>query len=63
VSVSKTIAMPLTPLKAGEPRSKMKLGYTLLYVDDVEKSMAFYSKAFGLEASFLQAWLCSTQYR
>jgi predicted enzyme related to lactoylglutathione lyase len=55
--------MPLTPLKAGEPRSKMKLGYTLLYVDDVEKSMAFYSKAFGLEASFLQAWLCSTQYR
>lgn len=25
----------------------MKLGYTLLYVDDVEKTMAFYSKAFG----------------
>jgi lactoylglutathione lyase len=31
----------------------MKLGYNLLYVDDVEKTMAFYTKAFGLEASFL----------
>ncbi len=31
----------------------MRLGYTLLYVDDVEKTMAFYSKAFGLEAGFL----------
>lgn len=31
----------------------MKLAYTLLYVDDVEKSMMFYSKAFGLEAAFL----------
>ncbi len=31
----------------------MKLGYTLLYVNDVEKTMAFYSKAFGLEISFL----------
>ena len=24
----------------------MKLGYTLLYVDDVEKTMDFYAKAF-----------------
>ena len=31
----------------------MKLGYTLLYVDDVEKTMAFYSNAFGLEVGFL----------
>ena len=31
----------------------MKLGYTLFYVDDVEKTMAFYSKPFGLEAGFL----------
>lgn len=31
----------------------MKLGYTLLYVDDVEKTMSFYSEAFGLEVSFL----------
>lgn len=31
----------------------MKLGYTLLYVSDVEAAMAFYSKAFGLEAGFL----------
>lgn len=30
----------------------MKLGYTLLYVDDVAKTMQFYSKAFGLEVSF-----------
>lgn len=30
----------------------MKLGYTLLYVDDVEKTMQFYAKAFGLEAGF-----------
>ena len=31
----------------------MKLGYTLLYVDDVEKTMNFYSEAFGLQKSFL----------
>ena len=31
----------------------MKLGYTLLYVDDVEKTMHFYAKAFGLESGFL----------
>lgn len=31
----------------------MKLGYTLLYVDDVENTMTFYSKAFGLEVGFL----------
>lgn len=31
----------------------MKLGYTLFYVDDVEKTMTFYSKAFGLESGFL----------
>lgn len=31
----------------------MKLGYTLLYVDDVVKSMDFYSEAFGLEKGFL----------
>lgn len=37
----------------------MKLGYTLLYVDDVEKSMAFYAKAFGLKTGFLHG---SKQY-
>jgi len=31
----------------------MKLGYTLVYVDDVEKTINFYSKAFGLELGFL----------
>lgn len=31
----------------------MKLGYTLFYVDDVEKTMMFYSQAFGLESGFL----------
>ncbi len=31
----------------------MKLGYTLLYVDNVEETMTFYSNAFGLEESFL----------
>lgn len=31
----------------------MKFGYTLLYVEDVEKTMTFYSKAFGLEGGFL----------
>jgi lactoylglutathione lyase len=31
----------------------MKLGYTLLYVDDVEKTMRFYESAFGLDAGFL----------
>ena len=31
----------------------MKLRYTLFYVDDVEQTMNFYAKAFGLEAGFL----------
>lgn len=31
----------------------MKLGYALFYVDDVEKTMMFYAKAFGLEQGFL----------
>ena len=31
----------------------MKLGYTLLYVDDVEKTMDFYAEAFGLKKGFL----------
>jgi len=31
----------------------MKLGYTLFYVDDVEKTMQFYEKAFGLKYGFL----------
>jgi len=31
----------------------MKLGYTLLYVNDVEQSMNFYSSAFDLEKGFL----------
>jgi lactoylglutathione lyase len=31
----------------------MKLGYALLYVDDVEKSMNFYARAFGLTKGFL----------
>jgi predicted enzyme related to lactoylglutathione lyase len=33
----------------------MMFGYTLLYVDDVEKTMRFYSQAFGLEAGFFDA--------
>jgi lactoylglutathione lyase len=31
----------------------LKLGYTLFYVDDVEKSISFYKNAFGLEAGFV----------
>jgi len=31
----------------------MQLGYTLFYVSDVESTMKFYSKAFGLEMGFL----------
>lgn len=31
----------------------MKLGYALFYVDDVERTMQFYSKAFGLEMGFM----------
>lgn len=30
----------------------MKLGYTLIYVDDVKKTMKFYEKAFGLKSGF-----------
>ncbi|MGE0764561.1 MAG: VOC family protein [Bdellovibrionales bacterium] len=37
----------------------MKLGYTLLYVDDVEGTMDFYAKAFGLNKGFLHE---SNQY-
>jgi lactoylglutathione lyase len=39
--------------------SKMKLGYTLFYVDDVKSTMTFYSKAFGLQVGFLHE---SNQY-
>jgi lactoylglutathione lyase len=31
----------------------MKLAYNLFYVDNVEQSMSFYTKAFGLEKGFL----------
>lgn len=31
----------------------MKLGYTILYVADVAKSLAFYGAAFGLKTRFL----------
>ena len=31
----------------------MKLGYTLIYVDNVEATMTFYARAFGLEKGFL----------
>lgn len=31
----------------------MKLGYTLIYVDDVGRTMGFYEKAFGLKPGFL----------
>ncbi len=30
----------------------MKFGYTLIYVDDVFKTMKFYEKAFGLKSGF-----------
>jgi predicted enzyme related to lactoylglutathione lyase len=32
--------------------ANMKLGYTLFYVDDVNKTMDFYEKAFGLVKGF-----------
>jgi uncharacterized glyoxalase superfamily protein PhnB len=31
----------------------MKLGYTILYVDDVEATVAFYERAFGLKRKLL----------
>ncbi len=31
----------------------MQFGHTIFYVDDVEKSMNFYEKAFGLQKGFL----------
>jgi lactoylglutathione lyase len=33
--------------------NRMKFGYTLLYVEDVEATMNFYAKAFALEKGFL----------
>jgi catechol 2,3-dioxygenase-like lactoylglutathione lyase family enzyme len=32
----------------------MKFGYTILYVDDVEKTVAFYERAFGLARKMVQ---------
>ncbi|MCO4753067.1 MAG: VOC family protein [Bacteriovoracaceae bacterium] len=37
----------------------MKLGYTLIYVDDLAATMEFYSEAFGMEKGFLHE---SNQY-
>ena len=37
----------------------MKLGYTLIYVDDVVSTMKFYEAAFGLKSGFLHE---SNQY-
>lgn len=31
----------------------MRFGYTILYVDDVRQSLAFYERAFGLTTKFL----------
>jgi len=31
----------------------VKFGYTILYVEDVEKSIAFYESAFGFERKFV----------
>src|SRR4051794_27502825 len=33
--------------------STMKFGYTILYVKDVEKTVAFYESAFGLKRKFV----------
>lgn len=32
----------------------MKFGYTILYVDDVEETVAFYERAFGLQRKMVQ---------
>jgi len=32
----------------------MQFGYTILYVDDVEKTVAFYERAFGLKRKMVQ---------
>lgn len=37
----------------GQYTCRMKLGYVLMYVGDVEKAMDFYEHAFGLEKGFL----------
>ena len=31
----------------------MKYGYTIFYVEDVQKTLAFYEKAFGFEKKFI----------
>ncbi len=45
--------MKLTLLLGPVGAGKTTFGYTLIYVDDVVKTMNFYEKAFGLEAGFL----------
>lgn len=38
-----------TARAAGGHTARMKFGYTILYVDDVEATVAFYERAFGLK--------------
>lgn len=42
------------PLVASnKPKTRMKYGYTIFYVADVEKTIAFYEKAFGFNRKFI----------
>ena len=36
----------------------MKFGYTIVYVENVKESLAFFERAFGLRTSFLDEVRC-----
>jgi lactoylglutathione lyase len=43
---------PSARRRDGRERKRMKFAYTILYVDDVARSLAFYRDAFGLAVRF-----------
>jgi lactoylglutathione lyase len=43
----------LTAFTIKQKRMEMKFAYTILYVQDVKKSIEFYEKAFGLSRKFI----------
>lgn len=51
VAVSTALLCGAAGVAAAE--GEMKLGYTLIYVEDVARSVAFYEQAFGLERGFV----------
>lgn len=50
-SILNATKIPLSQLK--NEKNAMQFKYTIIYVDDVQKSLAFYTNAFGFKTHFL----------